>query len=78
MTSAREWWESEESTSEYGTGADAPVSDEAVQHALDPHPLASPLGRLPSGARIVIPVVVGTRPEAIKLVPVILALQESE
>jgi UDP-N-acetylglucosamine 2-epimerase (non-hydrolysing) len=81
MTSSiRDSAESAGGSEEYGTGADAPVPEDTVEGMRDPHthPLAAPLGRLPNGARIVIPVVVGTRPEAIKLVPVILALQASE
>lgn len=34
--------------------------------------------RPPSATQLVVPIVVGTRPEAIKLVPIILALRESE
>ena len=32
----------------------------------------------PPAAKLAVPIVVGTRPEAIKLVPIILALRESE
>ena len=35
-------------------------------------------GGVPSVTQLVVPIVVGTRPEAIKLVPIILALRESE
>jgi hypothetical protein len=65
MTSSMgDWPESALGSEEYGTGADAPVPEDTIEHVLDPHPLAAPLGHLPNGARIVIPVVVGTRPEA--------------
>ena len=77
-------WEPVEDVNEYGFGANAPVPDDVATNpphrTTDAHPLAAAHAHanLPSDARIVIPVVVGTRPEAIKLVPVILALRESE
>ena len=79
-------WEPVEDVNEYGFGANAPVPDDVATNPPHPptngfaHPLAAAHAhaQLPSDARIVIPVVVGTRPEAIKLVPVILALRESE
>jgi UDP-N-acetylglucosamine 2-epimerase (non-hydrolysing) len=79
MTPSRESLESAD-TNAYGTGADAPCPDQPAEspaHMAYPHPIAAPPGAVPTDARIVIPVVVGTRPEAIKLVPVILALQAS-
>ena len=36
------------------------------------------LGKDPRETKLVVPIVVGTRPEAIKLVPIILALRESD
>jgi UDP-N-acetylglucosamine 2-epimerase (non-hydrolysing) len=75
---SRNWPESGNGSEEYGTGADAPIPEEAADRTVGSHPLAASRGQLPADARIVIPVVVGTRPEAIKLVPVILALQQSE
>jgi UDP-N-acetylglucosamine 2-epimerase (non-hydrolysing) len=55
-----------------GVGRQAPVL-----RAVD-HPLAgsAPAGR--PASKLVLPIVVGTRPEAIKLVPIILALRASE
>ena len=50
----------------------------ATPRLIADHPLVSAAPATPRGARIVLPIVVGTRPEAIKLVPVILALRESE
>jgi UDP-N-acetylglucosamine 2-epimerase (non-hydrolysing) len=41
-------------------------------------PLSRPAAGRAPGAKLVVPIVVGTRPEAIKLVPVILELQKSE
>jgi UDP-N-acetylglucosamine 2-epimerase (non-hydrolysing) len=76
-----------EDTTEYGTGAGAPVDGTGTGQELPPvgpspagtlHPIAATVEHLTDGAKIVIPIVVGTRPEAIKLVPVILALRESE
>ena len=44
------------------------------------HPLIRPdgIGRMVLREKLAVPIIVGTRPEAIKLVPVILALRESE
>jgi UDP-N-acetylglucosamine 2-epimerase (non-hydrolysing) len=41
-------------------------------------PASDASGRPSSATQLVVPIVVGTRPEAIKLVPIILALRESE
>src|SRR6476661_3291452 len=38
----------------------------------------SELSKNPAPTKLVVPIVVGTRPEAIKLVPIIMALRESE
>ena len=43
-----------------------------------PHPAASPAGHDPAGRKVSVLIVVGTRPEAIKLIPIILALRDSE
>ena len=43
-----------------------------------PHPAASPAGHDPAGRKVSVLIVVGTRPEAIKLIPIILALRASE
>lgn len=48
--------------------------DPAAEHATPSTELAP---RLPAEPRVIVPIVVGTRPEAIKLVPIILALRES-
>ncbi len=47
----------------------------AVEHPLGAH-LHAPANR--KATKLVLPIVVGTRPEAIKLVPIILALRDSE
>src|SRR6476620_7994543 len=43
-----------------------------------PHPAAPPAGQEPAGRKVSVLIVVGTRPEAIKLIPIILALRDSE
>lgn len=51
-----------------------PQIDPAAEHVS---PAMDVAARLPAEPRVVVPVVVGTRPEAIKLVPIILALRKS-
>lgn len=51
-----------------------PAVDPAAEHVSPATELAA---RLPAEPRVVVPIVVGTRPEAIKLVPIILAMRES-
>lgn len=53
-----------------------PPAAERDLPAPDTH--VAPVAAMPTEPRIVVPVVVGTRPEAIKLVPIILAMRESE
>ena len=53
-----------------------PAATEAEAAQLESAAKASQ--RPPSATQAVVPIVVGTRPEAIKLVPIILALRESE
>lgn len=54
-----------------------PDIDHAAERDHAPRGVPEPVGRS-SEPRCIVPVVVGTRPEAIKLVPIILALRESE
>ena len=61
-------------------GAPGPISG-----AMPPVTSAQPMtkstpeaSRLPEATKLAVPVVVGTRPEAIKVAPVILALRESQ
>jgi UDP-N-acetylglucosamine 2-epimerase (non-hydrolysing) len=54
-----------------------PDIDHAAERAHEPRAAVGPAGR-GHEPQCVVPVVVGTRPEAIKLVPIILALRESE